>query len=329
MSPEDLGKAALLMAKKNGLEAKLLDERELSRENMHALLAVGAGSVRPPRLIVVQYDPGSGEKPIALVGKGIVFDTGGYCIKPIESLTEMKYDKCGACVVLGVMQAIARLRFPIPVVALIPAAENMISGSAYRTGDIVDSRSGKTIEVLNTDAEGRLVLADAIDYAITKFEPQAVIDVATLTGAAYYALGDHSCAVFGSDDGLIARLRDAGERAGERAWPLPLTEDYRTDVTTPHADVRNTSAWGGGAIAGATFLQRFVRGVPWAHLDVASVSRDRRNPSRGATGFGTRLLIETLERWPRARGRRSARARARPSGGSPAARRRRATRAKR
>lgn len=312
MSPEDLGRAALSMAKRNGLRATVLGPRELERERMHALLAVGQGSTRPPRLIVVRYDPGTRERPVVLVGKGIVFDSGGYTIKPLESMVEMKFDKSGACVVLGAMQAIARLRLPIPVVAVVAAAENMISGNAYRTGDVVGSRSGKTIEVLNTDAEGRLVLADAIDYAITEWKPQAVVDIATLTGAVYYALGDHACAVLGSDDRLIARLREAGERVGERAWPLPVNEDYAADVSTPNADVRNTSAWGAGAIAGATFLQRFATGVPWAHLDVASVSRDRRT-SRGATGFGLRLLVDALEHWPRSRGQSARRSRRSPA----------------
>jgi leucyl aminopeptidase len=308
MSPEDLGKAALAMAKKHGLEASVLGPRELERERMHALLAVGQGSERGPRLIVVRYDPGTREKPVALIGKGIVFDSGGYTIKPLESMVEMKFDKSGACVVLGAMQAIAQLRPPVPVVAVVAAAENMISGTAYRTGDVIESRSGKTIEVLNTDAEGRLVLADAIHYAITEWQPQAVIDIATLTGAVYYALGDHACAVLGTDEDLIARLRASGERVGERAWPLPINDDYSADVNTGNADVRNTSAWGAGAIAGATFLQRFADGIPWAHLDVASVSRDRRT-ARGATGFGLRLLVDAIEHWPRPRAKRSARGR--------------------
>ncbi len=314
MSPEELGRRALAMAKSLGLEAFVLGPKEIARERMEALLAVGEGSARGPRLIVVRYTPGGrarsprrrgpgvrgGVAPIALVGKGIVYDTGGVCIKPIESMVEMKFDKCGACVVLGAIAAAARLALPVPVVAVIPAAENLISGTAYRASDVIGSRAGKTIEVLNTDAEGRLVLADAIDYAITEFAPQAVVDIATLTGAAYFALGDHSCALFGSSAELVARVREAGERTGERAWELPLWPEYRADVQTPNADVRNTSAWGAGAIAGATFLMNFVGDVPWAHLDVASVSRDRRT-GRGATGFGARLLVEMLRAWPRQR----------------------------
>jgi leucyl aminopeptidase len=312
MSPEELGRRARAAAKALGLGVRILGPQELAREKMEALLAVGEGSARGPRLIVVSWTPpGASRKspPIALVGKGIVYDTGGVCIKPIESMVEMKYDKCGACVVLGALAAAARLRLPVPVVGVIAAAENLISGTAYRASDVIGSRSGKTIEVLNTDAEGRLVLADAIDYAITEFAPQAIVDLATLTGAAYFALGDHSAALFGTDADLVSRVRAAGERAGERVWELPLWDEYRQDVQTPNADVRNTSAWGAGAIAGATFLQRFVRDVPWAHLDIASVSRDRRLPARGATGFGTRLLVELLRSWPRAR----AAGRARPA----------------
>jgi leucyl aminopeptidase len=304
MSPRDLGDRAREIAKGARLSATVLEGPQLVRERLEALRVVGAGSSRDPRLIVLDYKPARSRaktEPIVLVGKGLVFDTGGLNIKPGTSMVEMKFDKCGACVVLGAMQAISELELPHRVVGIVPAAENSISGESYRPGDIIGSRSGKTIEVLNTDAEGRLVLADALDYAITKFTPRAVIDVATLTGAAYYALGDRACAVLGNDETVVARLREAGDRVGERAWPLPLWREYLEDVKTPNADVRNTGAWGAGTIAGAAFLQRFVGDVPWGHLDVASVSRDRRNPKVGATGFGVRLLVEALRAWPRSR----------------------------
>jgi leucyl aminopeptidase len=256
MSPEDLADRAAAMSKELGLESLVLGPKDLARENMAALLAVGEGSARGPRLVAVRYTPegpARRARPVALVGKGIVYDTGGVCIKPIDSMVEMKFDKSGACVVLGAIAAAARLRLPVPIVAVVAAAENLISGTAYRAGDVIGSRSGKSIEVLNTDAEGRLVLADAIDYAITKYKPRSVVDVATLTGAAYFALGDHAAALFGTDPELVARIRGAGERTGERTWELPLWDEYRADVRTPNADVRNTSAWGAGAIAGATF----------------------------------------------------------------------------
>jgi leucyl aminopeptidase len=312
MSPGQLAERARAAAREHGLGAKVLGPPALVREKCEGILTVGAGSSREPHLVVLEYDPPGGRKaaPVALVGKGLVFDTGGLNIKPDTSMIDMKFDKCGACVVIGAMTAIAKLRPSIPVVAVVPAVENSISGEAYRPGDVIGSRSGKTIEVLNTDAEGRIVLADALDYAVTKYSPSAVIDAATLTGAVYYALGDRACAVLGNDDALASRLQAAGEATGERVWPLPLWESYRRDVDTPNADVRNTSSYGAGTIAGAAFLERFVGGVPWAHLDIAGVSRDRRDAKAGATGFGVRLLVETILSWPAPRA--AARARARP-----------------
>ncbi len=304
LAPEKFAARARELARSAGLKVNVLGPAQLVREKMSALLAVAAGSARSPRLIVVQHDPGTGGDPVALVGKGLVYDSGGYSLKPQASLAEMKFDKTGGCVVLGVMHAIAQLELPVPVVGVVAAVENLISGEAYRPGDIVGSRSGKTIEVLNTDAEGRLVLADALDYTISKFSPHAVIDVATLTGASYHALGDHACAILGTDEKLTARLLAVGERVGERGWPLPLWEEYLKDVKSPNADVKNTTAWGAGAIAGAAFLRQFVGDVPWAHLDIATVSRHRREPARGATGFGVRLLTETLRTWPRRRARK-------------------------
>jgi len=313
LSPEEFARRAQEAARECGLAAKVLAGPALVREKCEGILTVGAGSSRAPRLIVLEYDPGrgsSGVPPVALVGKGLVFDSGGLNIKPDSSMGEMKFDKCGGSVVIGAMAAIAGLRPPIPVVAIVPAVENSISGDAYRPGDVIGSRSGKTIEVLNTDAEGRIVLADALDYAVTKYAPSAVIDAATLTGAVYYALGDRACAVIGNDETVVNRLQAAAEATGERVWPLPLWDDYRRDVDTPNADVRNTGAYGAGTIAGAAFLERFVRDVPWAHLDIAGVSRDRRDPKVGATGFGVRLLVETILAWPRPRAARTAAARA-------------------
>lgn len=298
MSPADLADRARDLAKRGGLKARILDEAALDRERCIGIRTVGGGSSRPPRLIVLEHGVNAGARPVVLVGKGLVFDSGGLNIKPGASMVDMKYDKCGACAVLGAMEAVAGLDLRVPVVAVVPAVENSISGDAYRPGDVIGSRSGKTIEVLNTDAEGRIVLADALDYAVTKYEPQAVVDLATLTGAVYYALGDRACAVLGTDPTVIRRVQEAGERAGERAWELPLWETYLEDVKTANADVKNTAAFGAGTIAGASFLRAFVKDVPWAHLDIAGVSRDRRNPRAGATGFGVRLLVELLARWP-------------------------------
>ncbi len=308
MGPKELAESALSLAG-GALKVRVLEGSALKRAKLDAILAVGRGSARPPRLIVVQYRPKgtANMAPVALVGKGMVYDTGGLSIKPTASMSEMKFDKCGGCVVLGTMKGIAALGLPLPVIAVVPAVENSISGDAYRPGDIIGSRAGKTIEVLNTDAEGRLALADGLDYAITEFAPRAVLDAATLTGAAYAALSDRACALLGNDSTIVKRILKAGEVTGERAWQLPLWPDHIKDVHTPNADVRNTGAGGGGTIAGAAFLHEFVRNTPWAHLDIANVSRDRRNASVGATGFGVRLLVETLRSWPAARKRKSAR----------------------
>jgi leucyl aminopeptidase len=307
MSPHDLAERTREFAKGSKLTVKVLEGAALEREGLEAIRVVGAGSSRAPRLIVLEYRPAKMTgPPIALVGKGLVYDTGGLSIKPMASMVEMKFDKCGGCVVLGAMQAIAALELPVPVVAVVPAVENSISGDSYRPGDVIGSRSGKKIEVLNTDAEGRLVLADALDYVITKYSPRLVVDAATLTGAVFYALGDHACAVLGTDDDLVADLEDAGEATGERAWSLPLWSEYRDDVSSTIADVRNTGTQGAGTIAGAAFLQRFVRDVPWAHLDIAGVSRDRRDSRVGATGFGVRLLVEAVRGWAPKRAARNA-----------------------
>jgi leucyl aminopeptidase len=325
MGPAELAAAAESLAKDFGLRSRVLTRRQLERENMEAMLTVGAASVREPRLAVVEYDGGGGDW-IALVGKGLVYDTGGLSLKPNTSMVEMKFDKCGACAVLGTIRAAAALGLKQRIVAVVPAVENSVSGTAYRPGDVIGSRSGQTIEVLNTDAEGRLVLADALDWAITKYEPQAVLDAATLTGAAFYALGDHSCALLGNDETLIARVKEAGERSGEYAWPLPLRDEYRRDVDSNFADVRNTSAHGAGTIAGAAFLERFVRDVPWAHLDIGCVARDRRDPKVGATGFGVRVLTEALAAWPVSRATPKARAKAEAKGKAKAAAKGRAKR---
>jgi leucyl aminopeptidase len=283
------------------MKVTVLSGRQLERERMEGILQVGGGSARPPHYAVLEYDGGGGDW-IALVGKGLVYDTGGLSIKPNPSMVEMKFDKCGACAVLGAIRAAAELGVKQRIVAIVPAVENSISGTSYRPGDVIGSRSGKTIEVLNTDAEGRIVLADALDYAVTKYSPQAVLDCATLTGAALYALGDHACAVLGNDERVIQRLREAGEESGERAWQLPLWDGHRRDVDSHVADVRNTGAQGGGTIAGAAFLERFVGDTPWGHLDIAAVARDRRDPKVGSTGFGVRILAQALEAWPVARG---------------------------
>lgn len=304
MSPAALAEEARSLGKQHSFAVRVLGPAGIAKENMEALLAVGSAAATEPRFIVMEHE-GDGGAPIVLVGKGLVFDSGGLSIKPSLSMAEMKYDKCGGCAVIGAMQAVASRGVRRRVIGLVPAVENMISGTAYRPGDVIGSRSGKTIEVLNTDAEGRIVLADALDYAVTRYDPAAVVDLATLTGAVFGALGDRAAAILGTDSALIQRLRDAGTAVGENLWQLPLEDGHRQDVETPNADVRNTGKHGAGTIAGAAFLREFTRDASWAHLDIASVGRARRGPHRGATGFGVRLLTKALASWPG--GKRAAR----------------------
>jgi leucyl aminopeptidase len=233
-----------------------------------------------------------------VVGKGITFDSGGISIKPAQGMDEMKHDMSGAAAVVGVLRACALLRVPMHVVGVIGAAENMPSGTAYRPGDIVTSMSGKTIEILNTDAEGRVVLADALHYARTHFEPRAIIDLATLTGACVVALGKWATGLFGNDAALVEVLRRAGEATGERAWPMPLWEAHRKAVRSEVAQLKNASGREAGASTAAAFLATFAEGTPWAHLDIAGTawtSKAEGYHPRGATGVGVRLVFEALE----------------------------------
>lgn len=298
-SPEYMATQAAEEATAAGLKCMVLDRAQLAAEGCGALLAVGQGSVREPRLIVLEYLGGAPEeKPLALVGKAVVFDSGGLSLKPGEKMDEMKSDMAGGAAVLGAMAAAARLQLPVNLVGIIPVVENLPSGTAYRPGDILTSLSGKTIEVLNTDAEGRLILADALTYA-ARFAPRAVIDLATLTGACIIALGNHTTAILGTDQTLIDALRQAGEETGERLWQLPLWEEYDEQIKSEVADVKNTGGRPAGTITAAAFLRKFVpEGCPWAHLDIAGPSWEEKGGGYlplGATGVGVRLLIRYLE----------------------------------
>ncbi|MFO7576892.1 MAG: leucyl aminopeptidase [Pelovirga sp.] len=296
-SPEYLALQAVAMAEQNRIKARLLDRRQMERLGFGALLGVARGSSRPPYLIVLEYQgAAAGTAPIALVGKGVTFDSGGISLKPADKMDEMKMDMGGAAAVLGTMLAAARLQLPINLVAVIPAVENMPSGDAIRPGDILTSLSGKTIEVLNTDAEGRLILADALTY-VERFKPRTVIDLATLTGACIIALGNQAAAVLGNDERLISKLRKAGERSGERLWQLPLWDEYASQIKSDFADVKNTGGRPAGTITAAAFLQKFADQYSWAHLDIAGMAwEDRGTPGRprGGTGFGVRVLIDYL-----------------------------------
>jgi leucyl aminopeptidase len=266
---------------------------------------VGRGSVNPPRLIVLEHGaPKRGAKParkrptLAFVGKGITFDSGGISIKPAASMDEMKHDMSGGAAVLGALRAAALLDLPFHIVGLVPAAQNMPDGHAYVPGDIVKSAQGKTIEVLNTDAEGRIVLSDALHHA-TSYKPDAIIDLATLTGACLVALGEVACAVLGNDEKLIAKVRAAADATHERAWPLPLWEEHKNAIKGTVGDIVNTGGRNGGVSTAAAFLSHFVGETPWAHLDIAGTAwATKEMPyAKGATGFGVRLLIELVRRW--------------------------------
>lgn len=294
--------AKKLAASVPGLSCKVYDEKALRREKSGALLAVGQGSDRSPCLIRLAYKPAKaakGAKPVALVGKAILFDAGGICLKPAKGMEWMQYDKCGGMAVLTAVVLAARLKLPRPVVAWVPAAENLPGGGAQRPGDIVTARNGKTIEVLNTDAEGRLILADALDFAAEE-KPAAIVDVATLTGAVVIALGREASGVMGSDDALLAALDAASAACGERIWRFPMWEEYAKPLQGTFGDLRNMGAPGAaGTIAGGMFLKQFVPdGIPWAHLDIAGTAWNESAVAWGAAGAtlsGARLLAAWLE----------------------------------
>ncbi|WP_030173033.1 leucyl aminopeptidase [Spirillospora albida] len=298
--PAWLAAEARRIAEGGGLTVRVRDERDLADGGFGGILAVGAGSARPPRLIEVSHIPdGTPDRHVVLVGKGITFDTGGLSLKPNEGMKTMKTDMAGGGVVLAVMSALRGLGVRARVTGLVAAAENMPSGSAMRPGDVIAHYGGTTSEVLNTDAEGRLVLADALAYADAELDPDVIVDVATLTGAAKVALGLRHGALFATDDALAAALTEAGARAGEPLWRLPLVDDYRPALDSDVADINNIGrgGYGAGSITAALFLREFVGGRSWAHLDIAGPGRatsDDAEITRGATGYGTRLLLDWL-----------------------------------
>ena len=302
-TPTHLAEVAERIAGAHGLGITVLDREGMRKEGMGALLAVAQGTEEEPRFIVLEYKGAdSAEGPLVLVGKGITFDSGGISIKPAERMEDMKFDMSGAAAVLGAVQAIAELKLPVHLVALIPSTENLPSGRSMKPGDIIRSHLGKTIEIVNTDAEGRLILADALSYA-RRYRPRAILDAATLTGACVIALGHHAIGLMGNDDALVEEVRSAGERAGERCWPLPLWDDYRPQIDSTFADLKNTGGRPAGTITAGLFLKEFVGDVPWAHLDIAGTAyRDEAAPylRKGATGAPTRLFVE----WVRGRSER-------------------------
>jgi leucyl aminopeptidase len=308
LPPVALARAAEKMAKACGLTCSVLDVPELRKRGMGGILGVGLGSVNPPRLIVLEHNAApktraaasrrASQRPtLCIVGKGITFDSGGISIKPAAGMHEMKHDMSGAAAVVGALRAAALLKLPLHVVGVIAAAENMPSGTAYRPGDVLKTASGQTVEILNTDAEGRVVLSDALHFARTEYAPDAIVDLATLTGACVVALGKWCSGLFSNDERLAARLREAGEATHERLWQMPLWEEHREAIRGEVADIKNTGGRDGGAITAAAFLSCFVEKTPWAHLDIAGTAYvDKATPyqPRGATGVGVRLLAEWM-----------------------------------
>lgn len=293
-TPTYLAEQAIAMGKAYDFNVQILDREELHQLGMGSFLGVAQGSVQPPKLIVMQHLKGKkSDKPVVLVGKGITFDTGGISIKPGAEMDEMKYDMCGAASVLGTFKAIAEMDLQLNVVGIVPACENMPDGNAIRPGDVLTSMAGITIEVLNTDAEGRLILCDALTYA-ERFEPAAVVDIATLTGACVIALGHHATGLFSNQDELAHELLEAGESSLDRAWHMPLWEDYQSQLDSNFADIANIGGRAGGSITAACFLSRFAKKYDWAHLDVAGTAW-KSGKEKGSTGRPVPLLTEFLK----------------------------------
>jgi leucyl aminopeptidase len=286
-----------MAAARKKVHVQILDVQQMKKLGMNALLAVASGSCQPPKFIILEYRGGrKGQAPVALVGKGLTFDSGGISIKPSEKMDEMKSDMAGGAAVMGAIMAAHDLHLPVNVVGLVPATENLPGGKAYKPGDILKSLSGLTIEVLNTDAEGRLILADALTYA-GKFKPAAIIDIATLTGACIIALGDNVIALLGTDEKLKADLKAAAETTGERVWELPFWEEYHELIKSEVADYKNAGGRAGGTITAAAFLSKFVGPWPWVHLDIAGpawLAKDKAYIPKGASAVGVRLFVRYL-----------------------------------
>jgi leucyl aminopeptidase len=296
MTPAGLARVAASL-KRKALSVKVLEKKELEKLGMGAYLAISYGSAEPPKFIVLEYK-GSRKAPVVLIGKSITFDSGGLSLKPADSMEKMKYDMAGGAAVLGVMKAAAELKLPVHLVGLLPATENLPGGCATRPGDVVRSMSGKTVEIVNTDAEGRLALADALTYA-KRFNPAAVIDIATLTGACAVAFGGEAVAMMGNDRRLLDAISKSGENTYERVWEMPLFEEYKEYLKSDIADMRNVGTRIGSLMASAYFLYDFAGQTPWVHLDIAGtawIEKDRPYLPKGASGIGVRLIYAMIEK---------------------------------
>lgn len=301
-SPLRLASFANAVATKNRLKCKIISKDELRKKGFGGISAVGQGSKNEPKLIILEHNKGKrNDKPVVLVGKAVTFDTGGISLKPGDKMDEMKFDKCGGCTVLGIMKAVSELKLSINVVGIIPSVENMPGSESYRPGDIVRLYSGKTAEILNTDAEGRLILADALSYGIKQYSPKSVIDFATLTGACIVALGNNVAALVSNNQRLSEKIKKSSEKTSEEIWQLPINDDYMDMIKSNVADMRNIGMGrAAGTITAAAFLANAVDDVPWAHLDIAGTawtqdaSKKKSYNPKGATGFGVRLIIDYL-----------------------------------
>jgi leucyl aminopeptidase len=300
LTPTRFAKYAEEFASEYGFKCKVLSMADIKKLKMGCLLAVNAGSDQPPKFLILEYQgPKAKKRKVCLVGKGITFDSGGYCLKQVVDMIDMKADMAGAACVLASIASAARLELPVHVVGLIPATENLVSGKGYKPGDIVTSYNGKTIEVTNTDAEGRLILADGLGYADT-FEPDVIVDIATLTAAAKIALGYTGAGFFANDDRLAEKIMNASEASSERIWRMPLWEPYQEYIRSDIADIKNSAGKIGSFCTAAAFLANFVGKNKWAHIDMAGMDIDIKGGSyihKGASGFGARLLIEFLRKW--------------------------------
>ena len=299
VTPMLLAEKARQIAKDHSMEIQVLEVSEAEAMGMGAFAAVARGSQEPGKFIVLEYNQGKGLDTIALVGKGITFDSGGISIKPSEHMERMKDDMSGAAAVLTTLQAASQLQIPLHLVGIIPATENLPSGKAYKPGDVLKTLSGQTVEVISTDAEGRLILSDALTHSL-RYKPKAIIDLATLTGACVVALGDYVMGLFGNDENLLKRVEEASAKSGEKAWRMPLWDEYFEYIKSDVADFRNVGTRAAGAIIGGIFLSKFVEKTPWVHLDIAGpafIEKERPYIPRGGTGAGVRLLIQLLRDW--------------------------------
>lgn len=299
-SPKDLVTFSKKLSENQKIKVRVIEKEEMKSYGFEGILAVGKGSASSPKLIVLEYPGSTKNRPIVIVGKAVTFDTGGISIKPSEKMEEMKFDKCGGCNVLGIMKAVSDLGLDTNVIGIIPAVENMPSGTSYRPGDIIKMYNRKTVEVLNTDAEGRIILGDALSFAVKTFAPKAIIDMATLTGAAIIALGTNVAAMVGNDDDLVTKILEYSNQTGEKIWQLPLFEEYKEQLKSSNADMKNIGGRSAGAITAAAFLSNFVEDTPWVHLDIAGTAwtqegtKEKSYNPKGATGFGIRTIVKYI-----------------------------------